>query len=98
MMATYSQLTELPIGYEVDGDADMTSVQGLRIELNIISPSSGTLIGIRGVGVGPLAQIYSQFCQNLCGNAQYVLRSQALIETCTRHRQYQYHGNKEIRS
>lgn len=89
MMATYSQLTEKPIGFPEE--EDVIPSQGLRIEFNVISPPSGTSIGIRGVGVTALAQLFSQYCQSLCSNQEYSLQSQALVETCTRHRQYQYH-------
>lgn len=96
MMAMYGDLTERPIG--LPDDEDYPPPAPLSIQLNVLSPQSGRAIGIRGMGVGPLSQLISQYCNERCSDSLYLLQSQALVESCLRHRQYQYHANKERQS
>ena len=81
----------------------------LRIQINPVSSSftdnyswSGShrmgLLGIRGIGVLPLAQLYTIYCQEYCQNRELLYQSMALIESCLRHRQYQYVSTQETRS
>jgi hypothetical protein len=93
MMATYGDVTERPIGLPADEDSPPQSP--LSIQFNVLSPQTGTAIGIRGMGVGPLAELLSQYSNERCSRQLYLLQSQALVESCLRHRQYQYKASKE---
>jgi hypothetical protein len=107
MIATYGKVTERPIGLplvetrgedrEEEGEDEGASfpTSSLSLSLNVLSPQVGTAIGIRGVGVGPLAQLLSQYCSDLCTDQRLALQADALIETCARHRQYQHTCNQE---
>jgi hypothetical protein len=96
MMATYGDLTERPIG--LPADEDYPSQSSLSIQFNVLSSQTGTSIGLRGIGVGPLSQLFSQYSNELCSHQLYLLQSHALIECCLRHRQHQFSVNKERQS
>jgi hypothetical protein len=97
MVATYGEVTERPIGLpeedddrEEDKREEGPTPSALSLPLSVISPQAGTAIGVRGVCVGPLVQLLSHYCSDLCSDQSLVLQSLALTETCARHRQYQH--------